>query len=178
MLRKDLAKSFPGTKFSVTKSPGGSIRVKWTDGPTTKQVEKVSGVYEGKGFDGSIDMSYHYKHYVLDGRLHCAGTTGTEGSMGYVPNQVVTLPPGAEEVSVCNSYVMEDRTFSKSAILAAIAAMEGIINPEDWKIETHVWDGKESYSVEFSAGEDTRSRGFVDYRLRELYWQQVSSMAF
>ncbi len=57
-IRKELKKAFPGVKFSVT-STYNSISVKWTDGPTVKQVQEVTGKYESGHFDGMQDMHIH-----------------------------------------------------------------------------------------------------------------------
>jgi hypothetical protein len=63
LIRVELKKTFPKTKFSVRSSiyaGGSSIRVHWTDGPTKKRVEEVIGHFEGASFDGIIDLkSYH-----------------------------------------------------------------------------------------------------------------------
>ena len=54
-IRKELRKAFPGVKFSVT-STYNSIHVKWTDGPTVKQVQAVTGRYEEGRYDGMQDL--------------------------------------------------------------------------------------------------------------------------
>ncbi len=58
---------FPTVKFSVRSSVysgGGSIDVRWTDGPTTKRVEAITKRFEGSSFDGMIDLkSYHDTEY-------------------------------------------------------------------------------------------------------------------
>jgi hypothetical protein len=70
LLRQALKESFPGVKFSVrsdTYSGGASIDIRWTDGPNAKQVEAVSGQFEGAYFDGMID--YKGSRYgLLDGK--------------------------------------------------------------------------------------------------------------
>jgi hypothetical protein len=53
-------------KFSVTSdsfSMGNSVDVRWVDGPTSKDVEKVSDKYQEGNFDGSDD-SYKYDRSV------------------------------------------------------------------------------------------------------------------
>lgn len=57
LIRAALKAAFPATKFSVRCSrSGGSTGIYWTDGPTTKQVQAVSGEFESQGFDGMQDM--------------------------------------------------------------------------------------------------------------------------
>lgn len=48
-VRAALKAAFPGIKFSVRAesfSMGSAVRIAWVDGPTTKQVEKVSNSHE------------------------------------------------------------------------------------------------------------------------------------
>lgn len=53
-IRLMLKKEFPGIKFSV-KSDYSSIRIRWTDGPTVKQVEKHVNKFNAGTFDGMTD---------------------------------------------------------------------------------------------------------------------------
>lgn len=67
LIRKALAEAFPGIKFSVRSSVysgGASIDVRWTDGPNTKQVESVAGVFSGSVFDGMQDLKISTKALV------------------------------------------------------------------------------------------------------------------
>lgn len=69
LVRVALKEAFPGVKFSVRSDSyagGASMRVRWTDGPFERDVEKVAKAFEGGSFDGMIDLkSYHTS--VLDG---------------------------------------------------------------------------------------------------------------
>jgi hypothetical protein len=62
-VRAALRLHFPGIAFSVkskTYSGGASISVRWTDGPTYDEVNRVAGAFAGATFDGMIDLkSYH-----------------------------------------------------------------------------------------------------------------------
>jgi Large polyvalent protein associated domain 29 len=61
-MRVELKRAFPGVKFSVTGksfSMGNSVSINWTDGPTSKQVEKITGRYSSGSFDGMTDC-YNY----------------------------------------------------------------------------------------------------------------------
>ena len=63
IIRQELAKAFPGIKFSVKSksySGGSSVSVGWTDGPTPKMVEKVAGQFSGASFDPMIDLKSHH----------------------------------------------------------------------------------------------------------------------
>lgn len=58
LVRAALKEAFPAIKFSVKSSVysgGASIRVKWTDGPNSDQVETITSRFCGGYFDGSID---------------------------------------------------------------------------------------------------------------------------
>lgn len=62
-IRIELARAFPGIKFSVRSerfSMGDAIRVSWTDGPTTAQVEEITSWYTAGDFDGMTDC-YNYR---------------------------------------------------------------------------------------------------------------------
>lgn len=57
-IRKELALAFPGQKFSVRSdaySMGNSVDIRWTDGPTTKEVEAITSKYSYGRFDGMTD---------------------------------------------------------------------------------------------------------------------------
>jgi hypothetical protein len=77
-IRAELKATFPACKFSVVTERGSmvsSVRISWTDGPTTKRVEAVVGKYEAGHFDG-MDDSYHYdedRTVTVDGEVFTAG---------------------------------------------------------------------------------------------------------
>jgi len=67
LVRANLKSTFTGVKFSVKSdsySGGASIRIRWTDGPFLKEVEKVAKQYEGATFDGMIDLK-EYKDSLV-----------------------------------------------------------------------------------------------------------------
>lgn len=58
-IKEELKNNFPGIKFSVTSesfSMGDAVRISWTDGPTSKEVENFSSKYQYGHFDGMTDM--------------------------------------------------------------------------------------------------------------------------
>jgi len=66
MIRKELKSAFPSVKFSVTSDSfagGDSVDIRWTDGPTTGQVEKFSSKYQYGHFNGMEDI-YEYSNRV------------------------------------------------------------------------------------------------------------------
>ncbi len=110
LVRAALKKAFPGVTFSVrskTYSGGASIDVGWTDGPEPADVEKVTGIYTGARFDGSIDLKTHTYHWLLpDGTVTLARMIGTEGSGGSIPSVRNGRPAeGAEYLSMGADYI-------------------------------------------------------------------------
>lgn len=64
-IKTELKKAFPFIKFSVTSdsfSMGNSVDISWTDGPTTAQVEAITGKYQYGHFDGMNDMYEDSNH--------------------------------------------------------------------------------------------------------------------
>ena len=117
LVRLELAKHFPGQKFSVRShsySGGASINVNWTDGLRTKEVEPVVKAFEGGDFDGMIDMAIHNESWLLpDGSSMLASSPGTEGSRGTLPSYVSDAPhPDAELVRFGADYVFCTRHVS------------------------------------------------------------------
>ena len=58
-IRIELKRNFPGCKFSVTQRDYTCINIRWTDGPTTGQVEAIINKYSAGHFDGMTDC-YEY----------------------------------------------------------------------------------------------------------------------
>lgn len=56
-LRVDLKNAHPDTKFSVRTARGGTLYVRWTDGPTHDQVDTITQEYAGAQFDGRDDST-------------------------------------------------------------------------------------------------------------------------
>ena len=129
LVRRALAKNFPGVKFSVRSSSysmGSSIRVAWTDGPTQGAVSAVVGRYGGSGFDGMIDLKYNIQRWLMpDGTVQGTQTTGTTGS---VPPVNDPQPLGSRLVGFLADWVHCDRTLSdaaKASVQADLTAKYG-----------------------------------------------------
>lgn len=67
LLREELRKVFPSTRMNVRTSATGTLRVRWTDGPTKREVEEVALKYAGADFDPTTDSSHALEH-LLDGK--------------------------------------------------------------------------------------------------------------
>ena len=114
IIRRTLKPRFPGVKFSVRShsyAGGSSINVHWDDGPRAKDVDAVLAGFEGKGFDGMIDLAYRNESWLMpDGSARFAATDGTLGNMGTVPGYVSDAPhPDAELVRFSSDYVFSNR---------------------------------------------------------------------
>ncbi len=116
IMRRELKAAFPRVKFSVKSSVysmGSSVHIGWTDGPTEERVSAITDKYSSRGFDGSIDLEYQIKHYMMpDGSIGVAGSGGTEGSMGYVPRFANPIPINARIVHLGSGYVFCQRQHS------------------------------------------------------------------
>ena len=124
LIRKHLKKNFAGVKFSVRisrYSGGSSVDISWTDGPTTKQVEAVTGPFQGNRFDGMIDLQYHASQWYCD--EHGARVAETYGHSYDTENGPVKSRccAKAELVNMGAGYVHERRDLSEefTAELAA-----------------------------------------------------------
>lgn len=114
LVRAALKKKFPGTKFSVrsdTYSMGASIDISWMLGPTTEEVNKVTGVYEGASFDGMNDLKSHQDAWLLpDGSAQLAYRPESYG--GSVPGFVSDAPhPEAKIVSFGADFIHTARSY-------------------------------------------------------------------
>jgi hypothetical protein len=127
LLRKALAQAFPGVAFRVvgkSYAGGSSTKVEWTDGPLRSQVEAIAAPFACKGFDGMIDMGFYYRQWLTaDGRIVCAGTSGTAGSMGTVEAFYEERPVGAVPVSSGIGYVFCTRRYSRAMYERALASV-------------------------------------------------------
>ena len=67
LLRTILKEQFQDTRFSVkskTYSGGASITVRWTEGPSSENVRKITSLFQGATFDPMIDLKSYQKFNV------------------------------------------------------------------------------------------------------------------
>lgn len=122
VVRRALKEKFPEVKFSVrsdTYSGGASIRVRWTNGPTSKQVEAVTDIYKGAGFDGMIDLKYYRYHWLLpDGTIVLAHDQGSAASGGVDPEVIIEKPhPEAKRIQFGADFIFPERKWSNCEAL-------------------------------------------------------------
>jgi hypothetical protein len=131
LVRAHLRRVFPGIKFSVRRSGYDAINVGWTDGPPQHVVGAEAEQYSFGGFDGSIDLAYSSKNWLLpDGTMEAAASEGTEGSMGRYESYVTDCPqPGAVLVKFGPKYLSVQKELSPGRmreLVEAVAARRGI----------------------------------------------------
>jgi hypothetical protein len=116
LVRAALAKAFPGTRFSVTSqsySGGCSVRVRWTDGPLRAEVEPIASMFQGKRFDGSIDLAWSASLWLMpDGTATVASDPGSAGSGGYHGPVREWMPHPDAKLICTGAYVFCDRATS------------------------------------------------------------------
>lgn len=115
LIRIQLKKQFPNTKFSVRSSSysgGASIRISWIDGQTQKTVERYVRGFEGSSFDGMNDLKSYQDCWLLpDGSAVLAERPESYG--GSIPGYVSDAPhPNAELVSFGADFVFCNREIS------------------------------------------------------------------
>ena len=113
LVRAALKKAFPGVKFSVRSDYSG-IDVSWVDGPRCREVNEIIGQFSFGGFDGSIDMAYSSRNWLLpSGEMAPAESHGTCGSMGCIQGYATDCPEaGAVLVGSSVKYMSTNRDMS------------------------------------------------------------------
>lgn len=77
IIRAELKKAFPETKFSVRSSVysmGCNVNVGYLDGPPTEAVESITDSFCGTGFDSMNDSTTHHDCDYQGERVHFAGS--------------------------------------------------------------------------------------------------------
>jgi hypothetical protein len=148
LIRAALKKAFPAVKFGVRMDGRNCVRVSWTDGPRYKDVSKVVEQFTFGGFDGSIDMDYSSRNWLLPtGEMVPAASFGTTGSGGYVKGYATDCPqPGAVLVNSSVKYTSYDRDMSpefESELRRKAAAEYGITDQPElpaWQVRCNGQD--------------------------------------
>lgn len=76
LIRQALAAAFPKVKFSVRTEYGScysATDISWTDGPTLEEVERVTGQFTSRGFDGMTDSTTYHEQTVNGQRVSYSG---------------------------------------------------------------------------------------------------------
>mgnify|MGYP000208596177 CR=1 FL=1 len=118
LIRKQLKRHFPGTKFSVRTQPGSSIRIRWTDGPAERVVHRVVRQFSGATFDSTIDLKKRKVSYLLpDGSAMLADAPGTTENAGVIPAEKHAAPhPDARLVRFMCDFIFCYREISEQYV--------------------------------------------------------------
>lgn len=80
LIRQALKAAFPGFRFSVTTSYASmtsSTHIRWTDGPTLPEVERITDRFTSRGFDGMTDCTTYHEQDVDGQRVQYSGWVET-----------------------------------------------------------------------------------------------------
>lgn len=144
LVRQALKAAFPKTKFSVRNQHYSSITVQWVDGPSSKQVQAVTGSFETKAFDGSIDLAYSKSFWLYsDGLASHAHTDGTERSLGYVGESISSAerPDGVPVTNVSGVYISETRRYSVDFLQEIVNTLKTKWDLSGVSVEHSDWEG-------------------------------------
>lgn len=178
LIRSALARAFAGMTFSVktkTYAGGGSVDVRWTDGPTTSQVDRVAQQFSTRAFDGSIDMAHDSDLWLYpDGSANTAHTRGTEGSRGSHPEVIESAksPDAVLVENIAGAYIFCSRQIGPKAIQAAIEQ----VRAENWaSLEQFDWATltveESTYGARVEGGESVRFGGARVWLNSEIQWR-------
>lgn len=114
IIRKVLKRTYPGVKFSVTKSRGSAINVSWTDGPLQCDVDDLLQFARGGDFDGMTDcMNYR------------AATGALKVDNDIVSEEIARFfGDWGAEFRPLNDFVFTHRDYSAAALDAAARTIE------------------------------------------------------
>ena len=181
LVRRVLKANFPDVKFFVRSksySGGASINIDWLDGPTTKEVDAVISIFKGADFDGSIDLTCYYDHWLLpDGSIQLAKGAGTVGSLGYIPSVDNPKPhPDAKKVHFGANYIHTNRACSRELVERVAQKVSQETGWDVPEILEYSWwaGGKErgteyGFKVDFTQLIPGGYQPLADYYNRELW---------
>ena len=133
LIRAALKSAFPGVKFAVRSSSysgGCSVSVRWSDGPLARDVEAIAGAFQGKRFDGMIDLAYSAELWLLpDGTATVASDPGTVDNGGSRQPEREWMPHPEAKLIHTGAYVFCQREISP-ALKERAAAWVG---RRDWQ---------------------------------------------
>jgi hypothetical protein len=170
LLRTQLAKNFPGVKFSVKTEKyagGASIDITWTDGPAEKEVKKVSDAFSGSGFDGMADYKTSNAAWLSpDGSVIFAECESYGGD-----NYTATKPhPEAKRVSFGADYIFEHRHFTPEFAKPIIKA----VCDEFGKPEPKYYENKNGKEILLDWDSLSPNWGDLDHFINQQIWDRLN----
>ena len=111
MVRDTLKEKFDDIKFSVRLKSTGSINVTYMGGPSSEDVEAAVKMFEGSGFDGTIDYAFNkFLWMTPEGKPICSGHNGTDSTGGiYTPHNEKPPQPDAVKWHMGSTYIFVTR---------------------------------------------------------------------
>ena len=173
-IKIEFQKAYPGIKWSVRSESyanGCSIDIRWTDGPTAEQVEKISGKYQEGHFDGMIDC-YEYNKDDIWTDLY-GGAKYVQASRSYSAEawkwaaKKIQSEWGTKEIKLTASenyyyinqgddFMVENANNEWASRLVNQALHERDFTKTDEEIEAEEAEEERKFEEEFRASEERR----------------------
>lgn len=167
-IRRALRRAFPGVTFSLRGSRGtgyGWFSLSWTDGPTTWQVDEITGGFRSSYFDGMDDSTHQIPATMYadpDGviREHRYSCNGVNTSRDYSP---AASEWALSYVNTHGGAAMFCQDYWPSDDLATWRVLSGIdLTGVDWSTVPLVTPGYSGRHVPDSYCLDTGGRTYLD----------------
>lgn len=100
-IRSELKKAFPEIKFRIRSSNyagGDSVRIVWSNGPTSDSVEEITAKYQYGHFDGMVDM-YEYSNSRED---------IPQARFVFASREITTEAYAAKKAAIAKKFGIED----------------------------------------------------------------------
>jgi len=100
-IRSELKKAFPEIKFRIRSSNyagGDSVRIVWSNGPTSDSVEEITKKYQYGHFDGMVDM-YEYSNSRED---------IPQARFVFASREITTEAYAAKKAAIAKKFGIED----------------------------------------------------------------------
>jgi len=146
-IREELKANFKGIKFSVTSegySMGDHVNVSWQDGPTTDQVEAITGKYQAGHFNGMEDIYEYDKNpaNVPQTKYLFCTRSMSEATKAVISENMLQIIPG-ESWEEQQARERETRKIWNRSPLPASATVTGI----DRGDEANSWEERLIYTA-------------------------------
>lgn len=146
-IREELKANFKGIKFSVTSegySMGDNVNVSWQDGPTSDQVEAITGKYQAGHFNGMEDIYEYDKNpaNVPQTKYLFCTRSMSEATKAVISENMLQIMPG-ESWEEQQARERETRKIWNRSPLPASATVTGIERGD----EANNWEERLIYTA-------------------------------
>jgi hypothetical protein len=132
-IRRELRDAFPGVKFSVRSdsfSGGDSVDIRWSLGPSSGAVEKITAKYQQGSFNGMIDL------YEYDDSIESRAVAEVLGQVKYVsPSR--EIPEHIRETigrSLCECYGVEFENLNQPSPQPCNGSGRGYLSEDVYRV--------------------------------------------